>query len=95
MTFDHCDSSVLEEKYSCLRKGGPGIIIFTLRPEYMETHGYGEYLKKMEAEGRIEPAGQVEFMRYYKSNVDQALDERFKPTKVFAFIYKAKWPETQ
>ena len=92
MTFDHCDSSVLEEKYSCLRKDGPGIIIFTMRPHYMDTHGYGEYLKKMEADGRIEPAGHVEFMRYYKSDENQVKDERFKPTKVFAFIYKAKWP---
>ena len=42
MTFDHCNASVLEEKYSVLKPGGAGIIVFTTRPEYMETHKYNQ-----------------------------------------------------
>lgn len=54
MTFDHCDSSVLEEKYSVLRPGGAGIIIFTLRPHYMQEFKYQEKIDAMIAEGRLE-----------------------------------------
>eukprot|EP00997_Jenningsia_sp_PLL12_P006826 NODE_3403_length_778_cov_91.803841_g2843_i0.p2 GENE.NODE_3403_length_778_cov_91.803841_g2843_i0~~NODE_3403_length_778_cov_91.803841_g2843_i0.p2 ORF type:complete len:236 (-),score=62.17 NODE_3403_length_778_cov_91.803841_g2843_i0:19-726(-) len=95
MTFDHCDSSVLEEKYSVLKPGGAGIICFTLRPIYMQKFKYEDKINEMIAEGRLEFVEKLTFTRYYKSDVTEAKDERFKPTEVGTFIYRAKWPQAQ
>lgn len=95
MTFDHCNASVMEEKYSVLRPGGAGIICFTTRPHYMQTHKYEEKINEMIAEGRLEFVKQLTFTRYYKSDVNQAKEERFKPTEVGTFIYRAKWPQKE
>ena len=68
MTFDHCDASVLEEKYAILRPGGAGIIIFTTREKYMEELKYQDKLDSMTKEGRIEYIDKLPFTRYYKSD---------------------------
>ena len=92
MTFDHCHASVLEEKYSVLRPGGAGIIIFTTRPKYMQELKYQEKIDEMTAEGRLEFIEALPFTRYYKSDVSEAKDSRFKPVEGNCYIYRAKWP---
>ena len=69
MNFDHCGAPVLEEKYSILRPGGAGIIIFTTREKYMSELKFQEKIDQMASEGRIEYIDKLPFTRFYKSDV--------------------------
>ena len=61
---NHLDNSVFEEFLLTLRKGG--IACFATRTEYLTKYGYGEYMNKLESEGKWKKVQEITFGRYDK-----------------------------
>ena len=92
LAHGHVSAELFDEKIRCLKKieneTDKRYLIFTTREEYLETLGYGDKLKQLEQDGKIEYEDKITFTRY--QNTAEKEISRFKPVQVSCFIYRVK-----
>ena len=80
---NHLDNSVFEEFLLTLKKGG--LAAFATRTEYLTKYGYGEYMTRLENEGKWKKVKEITFDRY--DQLGEAVG-RFNKTEAKAFVYQ-------
>ena len=91
----HVSPEIFDEKLKCLKpienESDKRYIIFSTMEKYIKNLGYGEKIKQLETDGKIEFEDKITFTRYHNIT-DKETDHtvRFKPAEAFCYIYRVK-----
>jgi len=81
---NHLDCSVFEEMLLALKVGG--IAVFTTRTQYLTEYGYGQYMEKLEQEGKWKFIRKDTFFKY--DNEETQGIGRYQKTEQQVFAYQ-------